>query len=250
MRVQAVHWEMLLSFCEENPQLITNKFNSSEGRAKAVAMWQTIANRLNSLGYGEKSVEGWRKTLTDWKSKTKAKAATLRRDQGQTGGGSPHLPPLSPLEERILSLMGVTAFMGNETVPELGFGEVEVQHVEISDRETPKSSMVVEHDYSDENQVDENDEPCTSHGHSSQGIGKRGTKRKLEYGSGKGKSKSKGRMHLNVPASSGLLQLSRESVNVLKGIQKNTDRIATSLETLISQNFTCKCNAQTCKNNK
>lgn len=61
MRVRAEHWQLLLSFCETNPELITNRFNGSEGKAKGQALWQTVATKLNSLGFGEKTVEGWRK---------------------------------------------------------------------------------------------------------------------------------------------------------------------------------------------
>lgn len=55
------HWEVLLTCCEENPQLVTNKFSGFEGRAKGTALWQNIATKLNSLAFGEKSVDGWRK---------------------------------------------------------------------------------------------------------------------------------------------------------------------------------------------
>lgn len=61
MRVRSEHWEVLLSSCEENPQLITNRFSGFEGRAKGNALWQNIAIKLNSMGFGEKTVDGWRK---------------------------------------------------------------------------------------------------------------------------------------------------------------------------------------------
>ncbi|KAF5305411.1 hypothetical protein FQR65_LT07737 [Abscondita terminalis] len=123
MRVRGEHWQLLLSFCESHPQLITNRFSGSDGRAKANLLWQSVTSKLNSLGFGEKNVDGWRKTLTDWKSKTKAKAAALRRDQNKTGGGPPELPPLSTLEEKLLELMGTKALEGDRMVPELGFGK-------------------------------------------------------------------------------------------------------------------------------
>lgn len=61
MRVRSEHWEVLLSSCEENPQLITNRFSGFEGRAKGNALWQNIAIKLNSMGFGKKPVDGWRK---------------------------------------------------------------------------------------------------------------------------------------------------------------------------------------------
>nr|CAI5826033.1 unnamed protein product [Callosobruchus analis] len=87
-------------------------------------LWLKLANRLNSMGFGEKSIDSWRKALTDWKSKTKTKAVTLKRENEKTGGGPKMLPPLTDLENRLLALMGKTAISGDEEIPELGFGEV------------------------------------------------------------------------------------------------------------------------------
>nr|CAH7753540.1 unnamed protein product [Callosobruchus chinensis] len=61
MRVRSEHWQVILEFCEQNTELLGGKFNSSQGKAKANQLWLTLANRLNSLGFGEKSVESWRK---------------------------------------------------------------------------------------------------------------------------------------------------------------------------------------------
>nr|CAI5855556.1 unnamed protein product [Callosobruchus analis] len=86
-------------------------------------LWLKLANRLNSMGFGEKSIDSWRKALTDWKSKTKTKAVTLKRENEKTGGGPKMLPPLIDLENHLLALMGKTAISGDEEIPELGFGE-------------------------------------------------------------------------------------------------------------------------------
>nr|CAH7753539.1 unnamed protein product [Callosobruchus chinensis] len=121
MRVRSEHWQVILEFCEQNTELLGGKFNSSQGKAKANQLWLTLANRLNSLGFGEKSVESWRKALVDWKSKMKAKAATLKQAMEQTGGGPSIVPPLTDLEMRLINLMSPTF----EGVPELGFVEVQ-----------------------------------------------------------------------------------------------------------------------------
>ncbi|XP_072389572.1 uncharacterized protein [Diabrotica undecimpunctata] len=233
MRVRMKHWEMLLSFCEEYPELITNKFNGSEGRAKGIAVWQTVTTKLNSLGYGEKSIEGWRKTLTDWKCKTKAKAASLRRAQQKTGGGSPQQPLLSTLENRLLGIMGVTAVIGNESVSELGFGEVEVQHVDV---EMTNNSIMVEHDYHIENQIDETptNQPSTSRANSERDGGGNKSKRKLDYQNNTGTSNKKTfrRRPMTVPLSNELLDLNRQSVELLQNVSNNTDNMARSLESI------------------
>lgn len=61
MRVRLEHWTLLLDICEKNSELITNKFNGPEGKAKGHTLWQHVAHRLNSLGFGEKSKEDWRR---------------------------------------------------------------------------------------------------------------------------------------------------------------------------------------------
>ncbi|XP_030750246.1 uncharacterized protein LOC115878031 [Sitophilus oryzae] len=47
-------------------------------------------------------------------------------EQQRTGGGPPQVPPLTTLEKRILKIMGNKAIYGDEIVPELGFGKVEI----------------------------------------------------------------------------------------------------------------------------
>lgn len=61
MRVRPEHWQLLLELCEKTPEVITNKFNGPEGKTRLNVLWQNIVIQLNSLGLGEKSVEGWRK---------------------------------------------------------------------------------------------------------------------------------------------------------------------------------------------
>nr|CAI5858522.1 unnamed protein product [Callosobruchus analis] len=80
MSVRSKHWQVILEFGENNRELIMGKFSTSQGRTKMNELWLKLANRLNSMGFGEKSLDSWRKALTDWKSKTKAKAVTIKRE--------------------------------------------------------------------------------------------------------------------------------------------------------------------------
>lgn len=57
--------------------------------------------------------------LTDWKSKVKVKASKLRCSLSITGGGHCDTPPLTDLEEKLLSLMGKKCLEGDDT-QELG----------------------------------------------------------------------------------------------------------------------------------
>ncbi|KAJ8945306.1 hypothetical protein NQ314_009273 [Rhamnusium bicolor] len=120
MRVTAEHWKRFLEIAEENPELITNQFCGSNGKAKLNALWQSVVNSLNSLGYGEKSVTECRKAVTDWKSKTKTKASKIKLEQSKTGGGSTNIVPLNKIEEQLFNLMGKTAVDGDGEVAELG----------------------------------------------------------------------------------------------------------------------------------
>lgn len=61
MRVQAEHWATLLDFCEQCPWIITNKFEGPDGRMKYNEAWEKVTVLLNSLGYGTKTKEEWKK---------------------------------------------------------------------------------------------------------------------------------------------------------------------------------------------
>ncbi|KAK9730346.1 Myb/SANT-like DNA-binding domain [Popillia japonica] len=89
------------------------------GRAQSTTLWNRIVNQLNSLGYGTKTIEEWRKAVTDWKCKVKAKAAKLRNQQINTGGGEAKYLPLTNPEERLLKIIGSKGING-DGVPELG----------------------------------------------------------------------------------------------------------------------------------
>lgn len=45
-------------------------------------------------------------------------------DEKRTGGGPPEYPPLLPLEQKLLNMMGQIAVEGNKEILELGFGQV------------------------------------------------------------------------------------------------------------------------------
>ncbi|CAH1107029.1 unnamed protein product [Psylliodes chrysocephalus] len=93
---------------ENTPELITNKFNGIAGKVKGHAMWQTLANRLNGLGFGEKKTAEWSR-------------------------------------KRLLSLMGNIAVEGDRGVIEFGceIGEEDAQEKHmISEDHAYKSRLV------------------------------------------------------------------------------------------------------------
>ncbi|KAJ8929635.1 hypothetical protein NQ314_011483 [Rhamnusium bicolor] len=114
MRVTNDHWNVLIQFAENHNEIITNRFHGLNGRQSCSKLWTDLTEQLNALGYGEKTTEEWKKTLADWKCKTKSKAAKIRQNQRQTGGGVPqNIVILSHNEERLLALMGTTALEGD-----------------------------------------------------------------------------------------------------------------------------------------
>ncbi|KAI4455222.1 hypothetical protein MML48_9g00016279 [Holotrichia oblita] len=119
MKVNQDHWTTFLNFCEMHPELITNKFSGPMGRAHSITLWNRIVNQLNGLGHGTKTIEEWRNAVTDWKCEVKAKAAKLRNQQINTGGGEAKYPPLTNPEERLLKIIGGKGING-DAVPELG----------------------------------------------------------------------------------------------------------------------------------
>uniref|UniRef100_A0A6P7GXW9 Regulatory protein zeste n=1 Tax=Diabrotica virgifera virgifera TaxID=50390 RepID=A0A6P7GXW9_DIAVI len=120
MRVNADHWAIILDFAEKNPSIITNRFPGCNGKEKLTELWKQLSNKLNALGYGEKTTAEWKKTLTDWKSKVKGKAAGIKTYESKTGGGPSCSQQLSSYELRLLSIMGNSSYEGNPKNVEVG----------------------------------------------------------------------------------------------------------------------------------
>ncbi|CAG9770465.1 unnamed protein product [Ceutorhynchus assimilis] len=123
MRVRPEHWALLLQMCEKNPEIITDKFKGP-GKAKVHAVWEQVTQELNGLGFGKKSAYHWRKTLIDWKCKTKNKAGGINRKRKVNDDKTVHYVsvPLSEYEKKLLSLMGTTS-NGND-VQKMGFKKI------------------------------------------------------------------------------------------------------------------------------
>ncbi|CAG9765755.1 unnamed protein product [Ceutorhynchus assimilis] len=93
-RMREPHWEMLVTFFEANPSLVTGRFSGANGKEKQKQLWAEIAAQLNSLGLGQRSVDKWQK------------GGNIREDQKKTGGGPPLETPFSKFELRILEILG------------------------------------------------------------------------------------------------------------------------------------------------
>lgn len=61
MRVTNDQWNLLVSFAETHPQIITNKFHGKDGKQQKTKLWGELMEKLNSLGYGKKSLDDWKR---------------------------------------------------------------------------------------------------------------------------------------------------------------------------------------------
>ncbi|CAG9773218.1 unnamed protein product [Ceutorhynchus assimilis] len=77
-------------------------FVGLDARQKYKSLWEQVATQFK------------------WKSKVKVKAQNLKLNMERTGGGGP-LPPLLPIEEKLMGIIGWTVVEGDAT-SELGFG--------------------------------------------------------------------------------------------------------------------------------
>lgn len=55
------HWEIVLKYFEDNPNVATGRFTGPTGKIANRKHWETLSERLNSLGYGTKSSDKWQK---------------------------------------------------------------------------------------------------------------------------------------------------------------------------------------------
>lgn len=121
-RVTTQQTEMLLSFMECSTQLVRVGTNESMTSQQKGAKWgdcggprhrRTPPDAVGRPFGPEKNWKAWR---TYWNSKVcdaRKRNAELAAAVRQTGGGKNPVPPLTPEEERIISLAGTGASRGN-----------------------------------------------------------------------------------------------------------------------------------------
>ncbi|XP_075974765.1 uncharacterized protein LOC142975663 [Anticarsia gemmatalis] len=121
VRASPEQFSILLDYMERHGDL-SRPQQGPQGRIKSERMWNELANTLNSLGGGViKSPDKWKKVWADWKTKTKKKYLTLRRQATRTGGGPSNRLILTALEERVVAIIGVSAVVGQAGIEEHGF---------------------------------------------------------------------------------------------------------------------------------
>ncbi|XP_069360838.1 uncharacterized protein [Maniola hyperantus] len=106
--------DLLLEFAEGHANLALGGLAGEPfGRQVALKKWEEISRKLNSVGTGcNKTPTEWKRYWTLLKSRTKCKAGDVRRAASETGGGPNNTTPLTPLEKRIIGIIGKVAVEG------------------------------------------------------------------------------------------------------------------------------------------
>ncbi|XP_063050321.1 myb-related transcription factor, partner of profilin-like [Engraulis encrasicolus] len=105
--------DVLVDEVERKRLLLFSKFKNTITNADKKAAWEEVAQRVNAVGLGyNRTAEMVRNKWRDYSSVTKRKAAALRREQQRTGGGTHSVESLSPIEERVLGVLGEEALAG------------------------------------------------------------------------------------------------------------------------------------------
>ncbi|XP_073843952.1 uncharacterized protein [Musca autumnalis] len=88
------------------------------GKESARRKWLEITEELNKIPGAVKSSDQWQTVWRDLKSKTSTKFKTLKRERNATGNKPLTKGLLTPIEERVVGIVGLEYMMGNEDCPD------------------------------------------------------------------------------------------------------------------------------------
>ncbi|KAK9708081.1 Myb/SANT-like DNA-binding domain [Popillia japonica] len=108
-------YEYLIQFLEQNSVITRGKSTPSEVSI-IKDLWKKFAAEINSKNIGPfKTVDQWKRILTEWKANTKRKS--------HTGGGPPSKKKLTDLKERLLSVI-TKIHLGDDLLPDTLGGNI------------------------------------------------------------------------------------------------------------------------------
>ncbi|CAG9769693.1 unnamed protein product [Ceutorhynchus assimilis] len=107
----------LVNLVTKDRDLVCGKFSNKFTNKDAEKKWIAITSKLNSIPGGQKDWKQWRKTWQDIKSRTKTKKASINRYERGTGGGPP-IQNITPVEEKVISVISKTAILGETCINE------------------------------------------------------------------------------------------------------------------------------------
>ncbi|KAL0867816.1 hypothetical protein ABMA27_003080 [Loxostege sticticalis] len=112
--------QMLLTAMEADRDLALARVVPAAGpmaKQAASRKWEALASRLNAVGEGcTKSATSWKKHWLNLKYITRKKVAEMGRHARGTGGGPPSKMRLTPVEERVLAILGEVSVHGHPEV--------------------------------------------------------------------------------------------------------------------------------------
>ncbi|KAM7315074.1 hypothetical protein ISCGN_004857 [Ixodes scapularis] len=114
-RVTQVQCELMVAFMEEHSSLVNAATNLGPGETfePRRSLWRSLAALLNGAGRPQRDVRGWKKYWCERKKHAKDRARHVELDAQRTGGGKTIVRPLTDLEARIASLLGLNAIRGS-----------------------------------------------------------------------------------------------------------------------------------------
>ncbi|XP_033758403.1 myb-related transcription factor, partner of profilin-like [Pecten maximus] len=93
----------------KNRDVLMGKFTDSITNEKKKRIWTLIATKINASSQACRSMDDVKKKWQDWSSSVKGKASKYEKERNRTGSGQMTEPALTPLEEKVLAVLGVTA---------------------------------------------------------------------------------------------------------------------------------------------
>ncbi|KAL0818777.1 hypothetical protein ABMA28_008104 [Loxostege sticticalis] len=108
--------EVLLNFLQEHQDLARGLLRDVSGRARTRDLWQDLANNLNACGGTVKTVKQWQRHWLNLKYITRKKLVEMGRHARGTGGGPPSKLRLTPVEEKVMRILGEVSVHGHPEV--------------------------------------------------------------------------------------------------------------------------------------
>ncbi|XP_064465480.1 uncharacterized protein LOC135377053 [Ornithodoros turicata] len=103
--------EALVECFQANKAAIDATGDGPQGALAKSKVWARITDTLFAVS-GIKHTPAEKKKWTDYKSLNKKRGANVTRCLGRTGGGAAEVPPLTPLEERVVATLDRSTVVG------------------------------------------------------------------------------------------------------------------------------------------
>ncbi|KAL4702260.1 hypothetical protein ACJJTC_002855 [Scirpophaga incertulas] len=108
--------EALVEFLELNSGIAKGLLRTAHAKHDTKRKWDDISINLNALGGAQKTGKGWAKYWADKKCALKKTCAQHAQSMRRTGGGvADDLPTLSPLDQRLIAIMGGVHFASGDS---------------------------------------------------------------------------------------------------------------------------------------